>query len=485
MKELRPYQIKAEQAVRYALNRGLKNMAIIQPTGSGKTIAAANIVKDMGRIIWLCHTEELIDQSAKVLGDVMQCSVGLIKADVFDIEHNVVMASPQTLHRRLERISPDYFDVVVADECDLFGSVTFKKSLDYLTPKLRLGLTATFMRNDNMSLYDIFDEVVYEYRIQDAIKEGYLTKPIAIKVKTSANLDDVHTLAGDFNTKELTQKVNTLERNFTIVNKYIEHCQGRQFVAFCTDVDHVIDLCDAFKEKGINCDYVVGDKELTRDRKKVIEGFKNGKILGLTNCNILTAGFDHPDTGCIIMASPTKSKRRFFQAFGRGMRLKSEEFVSKFGQNVIILDIVDSTTRHKLVNCGSIDAELELEDKIFISDTDRQKLRDVKLKREQVITVISREKDEITELFPLPKVKILKSARMDEPATEEQLKVIKRMGYPVGEIFYSKEMFKTIIQNQSASIDEINDLRTAGYDISNGVTKIEAQLALKQMLNRK
>jgi len=484
MKELRPYQIESINAINSAIKRGVKSLALILPTGAGKTFTAVRAIKNMGRILWISNTEELISQSAIVLSNELNCSVGLIKADVFDIEHKVVMASAQTIHRRLERISPNYFDVVVADECDLFASATFSKSLDYLTPKLRLGLTATFFRNDNLPLDYLFSEIAYEYPIQDAIKEEYLTKPIAIKVKTSANLDDVHTLAGDFNQKELTVKVNTPERNFQIVNKYIEYGEGRQFIAFCTDIAHTIDLCEAFKEKGIDCNYVVGDKELTTDRKGIIEAFKRGEVLGLTNCNILTAGFDHPDTGCLIMAAPTKSKRRFFQQFGRGMRLKSEEFVAKFSQNLIILDIVDGTTRHKIVNCDSIDAELDLDSKIFISDINRQKLMDAKLKREATMEANNRQQDEIFELFPLPKVKRYYSARLNEPCTEAQLYRLKSLGYPVETEFYTKNMFAEIMANQSAAKQDIDNLASAGYDVSRGCSQLEAAEAFKEVTLR-
>jgi len=483
MKSLRPYQTQAIEAVNYALKRGVKKMAIVLPTGAGKTFTAVQAIKDFKRILWLGHTEELIKQSSDVLRAEFGCETGLIKADVFDIDHKVVMASPQTLHRRLDRIPKDYFDVIVADECDLFGSVTFRQGIEHFTPKLLLGLTATFMRNDNLSLYDIFDEVVYEYTIQKAIKDGYLTKPIAIKVKTSANLDDVHTLAGEFNQKELTIKVNTLERNFAIVNKYIEYGQGRQFIAFCVDVQHTIDLCEAFKEKGIDCNYVVGDKELTQDRKGVIAKFKNEEILGLTNCNILVAGFDHPDVGVMIMATPTKSKRRFFQQFGRGMRLKTDKFVAKFAQNVIIIDVVDGTTRHKLVNCDSIDAELSLEEKIFISDTNREKLIDAKMKREAMMNVVERKEDEVVELFPLPKVPRFK--RSSDPASPEQLQRIKKLGFNIDENTFTIAQVNDIFLSQAAPKQQIDFLAKSGYDVSNGVTVIEAQLAIKELTKRK
>jgi DNA repair protein RadD len=93
MKTLRPYQIQAIEAINYALKRGVKKMAIILPTGAGKTFTAVQAIKDMGRILFLGHTEELLEQSAAVLKAEFGCEIGLIKADVFDIDHKVVMAA--------------------------------------------------------------------------------------------------------------------------------------------------------------------------------------------------------------------------------------------------------------------------------------------------------------------------------------------------------------------------------------------------------
>ena len=379
----------------------------------------------------------------------------------------------------------NYFvENILVHNCDLFGSVSFKKSLDHLKPKLRLGLTATFFRNDGLEMTDIFEDVVYEYTMQDAIKNKHLTKPIAIKIKTSANLDSVKTLGGEFNQKELTEKVNTPERNYNIVNAYLEHGQGRQFIAFCCDIQHTVDLCEAFKEKGVNCEYVVSDTKLTHDRGGTIDKFKAGEIIGLTNAMILTCGFDHADTGCMIMACPTKSRRKFIQQLGRGFRLKSEEFVAKWAQNVIILDVVDGTTRHRLINTDELDADLELEDKIFISDTNRQKLRDAKAKREQSFVAVQRDKDEIVELFPLPRVKFIKSDRLDEPATPLQLENLRKHGYPVDIISYTKFQCLEIIGMQPAFKEDVENLKLAGYDVSKGVTRMEVGRAYAEMMKR-
>ncbi len=481
-KELRPYQIKSIESINSCLNRGVNKIALILPTGTGKTFTAVQAIKDMGRILWITHTEELISQSAKALSSEIEGKVGLIKADIFDINHNVVMASAQTLHKRLHLLQPNQFDVIVADECDLFGSVSFLKSLNYFTPKLRLGLTATYYRNDNMEMTDIFDEVAYEYPLHQAVKDGYLTKPIVIKLKTNTNLDSVHTLAGEFNAKELTETVNTLARNNQIVSAYIKHGEGRQFIAFCCDIKHAMDLSEAFNEKGVNCNFIVGDKSLTTDRAGVIAQYEAGEITGLTNVMVLSVGYNFPDIGVEIMACPTKSKRKFIQQIGRGMRLKSDKFLQKWKQTVIIIDVVDGTTKHKLINTDELDKDLPLENKIFISEENRQKLIEAKEKRERVMEVVNRKEDEIIELFPIPKIPRFKTS--NKPATEAMLYRLKQWGYPVEEVAYTDSMFQEIFLSQPAYKEDINNLTAAGYDTSRGLSLMESKLCYKDLMER-
>jgi len=512
-KILRPYQTEAISNIHAAVDRGVKTMALILPTGCGKTLTCVRAIQPYGRKLWIASTIELIEQSAIALLDELEImpydtlidvlgnmgglielikaydkgfrdphvrliaeNIGVIKAEMFDINKPIVISSAQTLHRRLEQIPPNWFDVVIADECDLFSSVSFKKSLLHLNSRVRIGLTATFYRLDNLPLEDIFEEIVYEYPIDRAISEGYLTKPEAIVVKTSADLDGVHTMAGEFNQKELTEVVNTAARNFQIVNKYIEYGQGRQFIAFCCNVEHTIDLCQAFKDKGINCEYVVGDKTLTTDRRGIIERFKGGEITGLTNALVLTVGFDFPDIGCCILAAPTKSRRKFIQSLGRGLRLKSDKFVAKWAQDCIILDIVDSTTRHRLINTKELDKDLPIEKKVYISDRERQLLLDVKAKREASFTN-NREKDERVDLLQLPKITMIDSVNGQREATEKQLAFIAKFGYDIVNENYTMKMVNEILNSQSASAAQIWKLKQIGYDVSNGVTVPEAAKA--------
>lgn len=515
MKQLRPYQQLSIDAINNAFASGTTEQLLVLPCGTGKTFTAVKAIQNKGRILWIISTEELCEQGGIALlaelelmpyelllhtikdagglinliktpkgfdAQVIENEIGIIKADVFEIDKPIVVASAQTLYRRLDRITFDYFDVIVCDEADLYMSKTFREPLDYFKHKLRLGLTATPFRQDNLPLDDLFGEIVYEYSMRDAVRDGYLTKPIVIKLKTSTNLDDVHTLAGEFNQKELTQKVNTPERNYSIVNAYIKHGEGRQFIAFCCDVQHAQDLCEAFIEKGVKCGYVVGDKELTPDRRGVLDDFHSGELDGLTNVMILSVGYDFTDIGVEIMGRPTKSKRLYTQQLGRGMRKKSAKFLEKWAQTCIIIDVVDGTTKHKLINTDELDRDVPLEEKLFISDENRQKIRDAIAKREQVMHVQKRKEDEIFELYPIPSVPRFKCS--NEPATDLQLSAIKRFGYNIEEDTYTQSQIQDIFNSQMAAKQDIENLAGAGYDVSRGVTIVEAKLAYQDLIER-
>ncbi len=477
-----PYQTRCNTAIKKGLENNIINQLVCSATGTGKTYigaVAANEVANGGRILWINHTIELIEQSAAALAaESGEAEIGLIKADTFNIEPRIVMASAQTLHNRLHLIPEDYFDVVVADECHLFGAKTFKESLDYFKPKLRLGLTATPYRMDGCMMGDLFDEIIFEYNIDEAIRDGYLCELDAIRIKTNINLDKVKTVGGDLNQGQLEELINTPERNGLIVEKYIQYCSGRQFIAFCVDVKHAQDLCAAFNERGVKTNFIVGDTELTTDRRSVIHGLKSGEYVGLTNCMVLTAGFDHPNIGCIIEACPTKSLTKYLQQIGRGTRLKDAAFVSQFGQNCIILDFIDNTSKHRLVNTWELDRMKPPEERTFISEVKRLKLiQERKIKLQQG-------NDEAVILLALPVPKINKSIRMAEPATQKQLEWIAALGYDIMNVNFTKSMCTEIISKQPANYSDFMWLKNHGYDVSNGVTQGEAGLAKQHIKNR-
>jgi superfamily II DNA or RNA helicase len=299
----------------------------------------------------------------------------------------------------------------------------------------------------------------------------------AVRVKTSTNLDDVHTVGGEFNQRELADEINTLSRNQLIVDSWKKYCEGRQTLAFCVDIKHAVDLAEQFKMNGINAIAVSSNEELTPNRSENIIKYKEGQTDILTNVGILVAGFDHPDTGAIIMACPTKSLTKYLQAVGRCARLKSDEYVAKFKQQAIILDIIDNTTRHNLINTWELDRKKDIDDRVFITSETRDK---IKAARELKKTMggVERKEDERIKLLTVLSKKISFSSRMIEQATEAQLKFIAGLGYDIEGTVYTKRMISEILDELPAKKEDLAMLKAKGFDISGVITRGQASYTL-------
>lgn len=527
-KELRSYQIEAEAKVFERLKAGVNKQVVCLPTGCGKTLLAARIATQFKRILFMSHTEELISQSGAALltefypelsmtevmnqhGDIIEYfkylqrdrlfasfeehnRFGIIKADMFKIDNHITLASFQTIHRRLEKIPADWFDLVIVDECDLALAATVKKTLDYLKPKLLLGLTATPTRSDGASLATNFDEIVSQFPLAQAIEEGYLCELDCIQLKTQLNLDNVRTTAGEFNQKDLKEAVDTDIRNQMLVDKYKEYANGKQNVVFCVDVEHAKNVCLKFKEAGYKAEFIVGDKEETPDRLAVINRFKSGETQILTNCMILTAGFDHPAIGCITLASPTKSLRKFLQQIGRGTRtlpgvidkcISAEDrrlaIKESAKPNCTVLDVVDTTSKHKIINSWTLDRDLPIEKRVFVTKEKRTMLLDYQEKRR---FEASKKFDTRVNLFKLPKVELSTSLKMKDEATEAQLGYLAKLGYETKDKSFTKGDANRLISNAPATDAQIKFLKWKKYDVSAGVTIAEAKLAFEAVKQR-
>jgi superfamily II DNA or RNA helicase len=249
---------------------------------------------------------------------------------------------------------------------------------------------------------------------------------------------------------------------------------------FCVDIQHAIDVAEQFKLNELSCEAVSSNEELTPGRSEKINLFKRGKIQSLSNVGILTTGFDHPDTGCIIMACPTKSLTKYLQSVGRGSRLKSKEYVDKFGQNCIVIDIVDATVRHSLINAWELDKQKPIEERTFVTAENKEKLLLERQKRSVKIEH-QRNEDERVNLLAIPKVKIKTSWRMEGEATQAQLNVIKEWGYDIENVTYTKFQVAEIFDQRECSEKQRNFLKWKGYDVSGFISIAQAREAFKEI----
>lgn len=481
MKSLRTYQTQCIDTIKIEYENGCDSQLINLATGTGKTYLAvcSKELLGLGRTLFICHRDELIQQSFETFSEQYPMQVGIVKADLFEINKEIVIASIQTLHRRLDKIPSDWFEYVIYDECHHASSITASKSIRYFDKKLLVGLSATPTRMDNLSLSNIFDKITFTYDIADGIKDGFLCELDAIRIKTQIDLSKLHKVAGDFNQKELSMSVDTPERNALIVEKYIQYGQNRQAIFFCVDIEHTKNLTQAFRDRDIDADFVVSDTNECVDRKGVFKAFKSGLLKVLLNVNIATEGFDYSDVGVVGMARPTQSLAMYIQCVGRGTRLKSKDFQFEYGKNdCIILDFVDNVGNHKLINTWTLDSGKEIEDRVFVSKEKKNKLLADREKRNSEIKS-KYTTDKKVDLLELPKIKVSTSEKMLEPATEKQIAWLQREGVWIEGTEYTKKQANEWINTFEASDKQKWLLGKIGYDVSKGCTVSQAKEAFR------
>lgn len=518
MKQLRKYQQDAVNTIFSKLEQGVKSQILCLATGLGKTICAVNIAAKFKSTLFIVDSEELLEQAAfaflrekfddafvsnvqkigflkYVKGDglfaLSDFKMGAIKADVFQPIGTVVIASAQTLHRRLHLLDPNMFDCLIIDECHVAMANTYQKGITFFTPQLRLGLTATPTRTDGVSLGDLFDEITYDYNIADGIKEGYLVELDAVRIKTNVNLDSVKSKGGDLNESQLSNEVNTLARNNLVCQSYIKYCNNQPAIGFACDIKHAMDLADTFIEQGIKASAVSSNEELTGDRSQKIKDFKVGRIQVLFNVGILVKGFDFDAVSCIIAARPTKSLTLYLQAIGRGTRTLTGVIngletaheriaaIKKSGKPITtIIDIVDNTSKHNLINTFELDKGKNTDDKLFLSSEKKQKIADEKARKAKLEH--QRLEDEKVKLLQLPQIKFRKNIRSEIPATIPQLEKISRMGYNITDNHYTHGQIVDIINSQPATSAQLFRLKKLNYNCEGFVSFGVANVVLSE-----
>jgi ATP-dependent helicase IRC3 len=384
--QLRPKQHEALTTVRDSYTGGLRRVVVVAATGFGKTVVFSNLPKYLpfkGQMLVLAHRDELIDQAAKKMrlwNPHLRVEIEKGQDQWASPDADVIIASVATLGRegskRIERFDKNRVKCIVVDEChhsiaDTYLNVfNYFNALDEGSETLIVGVTATPGRSDGEGLAKVYQKIIFQYTLKQAVKDGWLASPRPFKVYTDTNLDKVGTIGGDFDKGELADEVNNPGRNQAIVKAFLETAGVRPTIAFTVDIKHAKDLAEMFNHYGIKAAAVWGDDP---ERKAKLELHKRGAIQVLCNYGVLTEGYDDWRVSCIIMARPTKSQTVFIQCVGRGLRIEDEvgnlieardlgKVINK--GDCLVLDVVDNTKRHSLVTVPSLfgmNAKMDLE----------------------------------------------------------------------------------------------------------------------------
>ena len=343
--ELRPYQQQARDRIHAEWDAGHTRTLLVLPTGTGKTIVFASVAADQvragDRVLILAHRGELLEQAA----DKLQRSTGLVSAvekaesTCLDSWFRVVVGSVQTLQRtaRLERFPQDYFGTIIIDEAHHAITDGYRRILDYFSGAKVLGVTATPDRGDMRNLGEVFDSLAFEYKLTDAIKEGYLCKIMAQTIPLQLDITSVTMSGGDYAVGDLGTALDPyLEQ---IAAEMARRCKSRKSVVFLPLIKTSQKFRDLLNTYGFRAAEVNGQSD---DRRQVLADFDAGKYNVLCNSMLLTEGWDCPSVDCVVVLRPTKVRSLYSQMVGRGTRLSPGK------TDLLLLDFLWMTDKHEL-----------------------------------------------------------------------------------------------------------------------------------------
>jgi type I restriction enzyme R subunit len=384
--QLRYYQEIAVQRVVEAIAINKKRILLTLATGTGKTAIAFQIAwklfqtrwslnrdgKRRPRILFLADRNILADQAFNSFSAFPEDAMVRIKPNeirnhgrvptngsIFFTIFQTFMSGKDSEGKDAPYFGDypeDFFDFIIVDECHRGGSndeSSWREILEYFSPAVQLGLTATPKRQDNVDTYRYFGEPVYIYSLKEGINDGYLTPFKVKRIKTT--LDDYTYTPDDlvmegeveygkiYEEEDFNKKIEITERERKRVNIFLEECnQKEKAIVFCANQPHAALIRDLINQGSENEDpfYCVrvtandgeeGERYLRefQDNEKTVPTI-------LTTSQKLSTGVDARNIRNIVLLRPINTMIEFKQIIGRGTRLfEGKEFFT-------IYDFVDA-----------------------------------------------------------------------------------------------------------------------------------------------
>ena len=362
-KEPRYYQRIAINRAVEAIAKGQDRTLLVMATGTGKTYTAFQIIwrlwkaRKKKRILFLADRNILIDQTKAQdfapFGDKM---TKITKRQI-DKSYEIYLALYQGLTGNDEdkdaykQFSPDFFDLVVIDECHR-GSAkedsAWREVLDYFSSATHLGLTATPKETKDVSNIEYFGEPIYTYSLKQGIEDGFLAPYKVIRPLINIDLDGLKLPQGtidkygnevpdeEFNTKDFDKKIVIDERTELVAKRITEYLKKNnrfdKTIVFCVDIDHANRMRQALVNENAdlvaeNSKYVVkitGDDNIG---KMELDNFIDPEVtypVIATTSKLMTTGVDAKTCKLIVLDSNINSMTEFKQIIGRGTRLRPD-----------------------------------------------------------------------------------------------------------------------------------------------------------------
>lgn len=328
---LRPYQQRAvDAALRFLRGPGKNNGIEVLPTGSGKSLVIANLVKELGRptLIFQPSKEVLEQNYAKLTSYGYHASIFSASKGQKELSNITFATIGSTINvKELFRI----FRYVIIDECHWVNAKggMYKDFVDSLDGVKVLGFTATPYRLSKDGFGGsilkfltrtrprVFHELAYYVQNRELFEAGYLAKLEYVVAKGFDRTQlQINTTGADYTDRSVQKYYASSQFPDRLVNVVRKEMENRKnALVFTRFVDEARNVVNRIPGTAL----VTGDTP-KRERENTIDAFKAGRIPVVCNVGVLTTGFDYPELETVILARPTMSLALYYQMIGRGVR---------------------------------------------------------------------------------------------------------------------------------------------------------------------
>jgi DNA repair protein RadD len=322
---LHQFQQDAVAEIERHIAEGRRRLLLVAPTGSGKTVIASELIRRLvaqyRRVLFLAHRREIIDQtSAKLTANGVRHGIIMSQVSPRPMEAVQVASIDTLLVRGVRSNAMDLppADLVVFDEAHRARGRTREHLISLYPEAVLLGMTATPCRGDGRGLGNLFDVMIEAPQVAELIAGGYLVKS-RVHAPIDPNLKGVRVEKGDYVISQLAGRMNTAGLVGDIVEHWHKYGEQRRTIAFSVDVAHSVAIRNQFLSAGVTAEHLDGETPLL-EREAILARLASGETKVVSNCMVLTEGWDCPPVGCAILARPTKQMGLFRQMIGRVLR---------------------------------------------------------------------------------------------------------------------------------------------------------------------
>ena len=360
----RYYQQNAVNRTLEAIAKEQNRIILVMATGTGKTYTAFNIIWRLWktgvkkRILFLADRNALLTQTkngdfSPFGNDIMH----IIKNRKIDKSYQIYFALYQGLtstdeeKNAYKEFSPDFFDLIVIDECHR-GSASeasaWRAVLDYFSSATQIGLTATPKETKDVSNMEYFGEPVYTYSLKQGIDDGFLAPYKVVRITTNVDegwrpsaglLDKYGNEIEDriYNLKDYDRTLAIDERTALVAKKITEYLKATdryaKTIVFCVDIDHANRMRQALINENADlvaknwnyCVKITGDDEVGKQELDNFTDVEERFPVIATTSKMLTTGIDTKMVKFIVLESNIQSVTEFKQIIGRGTRIREAE----------------------------------------------------------------------------------------------------------------------------------------------------------------